>query len=79
MVRATGIPGCLRCAPHGAGRGSHARLVRSASAHQGADLDEATEQSFSPLDGANRVVHQRLKLAFDPSGVLNPGRMYAGL
>jgi FAD/FMN-containing dehydrogenase len=24
-------------------------------------------------------VHQRLKLAFDPSGVLNPGRMYAGL
>ena len=59
--------------------GGHARLVRSASAHQGADLDEATEQSFSPLDGANRVVHQRLKLAFDPSGVLNPGRMYAGL
>jgi FAD/FMN-containing dehydrogenase len=54
-------------------------LVRSASTHQGADLDEAVDQAFSPLDGANRAVHERLKIAFDPTGVLNPGRMYAGL
>jgi len=59
--------------------GGHARLVRSASTHQGADLDEAVDQAFSPLDGANRAVHERLKIAFDPTGVLNPGRMYAGL
>jgi glycolate oxidase FAD binding subunit len=59
--------------------GGHARLVRSASVHQGSGCDEAVDLGFSPLDGANRAVHQRLKLAFDPSGVLNPGRMYAGL
>jgi FAD/FMN-containing dehydrogenase len=23
--------------------------------------------------------HRRLKTAFDPAGILNPGRMYAGL
>ena len=59
--------------------GGHARLVRSAGAPQGVDGDDAVDQAFSPLDGANRAVHQRLKLAFDPSSVLNPGRMYAGL
>jgi glycolate oxidase FAD binding subunit len=59
--------------------GGHARLVRAASAQQGEAGDEAVDLAFSPLDGANRAVHQRLKLAFDPSGVLNPGRMYAGL
>ena len=59
--------------------GGHARLVRSASAHQGADGDDVVDHAFSPLDGPNRAVHQRLKQAFDPTGVLNPGRMYAGL
>lgn len=58
--------------------GGHARLVRSAGAHEGMTGDEAVDQAFSPLDSVNRAVHQRLKLAFDPSGVLNPGRMYAG-
>jgi glycolate oxidase FAD binding subunit len=59
--------------------GGHARLVRSARAHEGADADNAVDQAFSPLDSANRAVHQRLKQAFDPTGVLNPGRMYADL
>ena len=59
--------------------GGHARLVRSAVAHAESGRDEAVDQAFAPLDAANRAVHQRLKLAFDPNGVLNPGRMYAGL
>ena len=59
--------------------GGHARLVRSASASHASGHDEAVDQVFAPLDAANRIVHQRLKSAFDPSGVLNPGRMYAGL
>lgn len=59
--------------------GGHARLVRPAATEQGMQGGEAVDPVFSPLDGANRAVHQRLKLAFDPTGVLNPGRMYAGL
>jgi FAD/FMN-containing dehydrogenase len=26
-----------------------------------------------------RAIHERLKRAFDPKGVLNPGRLYPGL
>lgn len=59
--------------------GGHARLVRAARAAQESDRDEAVDQAFAPLDAVNRTVHQRLKSAFDPSGVLNPGRMYEGL
>jgi len=59
--------------------GGHARLVRSACALRESGRDEAVDQAFAPLDAANRTVHQRLKSAFDPGGVLNPGRMYAGL
>ncbi|MDA1183292.1 MAG: glycolate oxidase subunit GlcE [Acidobacteria bacterium] len=59
--------------------GGHARLVRAADAAQESGRDEAVDQAFAPLDAASRTIHQRLKLAFDPSGVLNPGRMYADL
>jgi len=31
---------------------------------------------FQPLEPVVQVLHARLKHAFDPSGVLNPGRMY---
>lgn len=34
---------------------------------------------FQPLEPAIYRLHQRLKQAFDPNYVLNPGRMYAGL
>lgn len=65
--------------------GGHARLVRLAagdtSGHAGGHTNGhgGEDHVFSPLAAANRKLHQRLKLAFDPSGVLNPGRMYPGL
>jgi len=34
---------------------------------------------FHPLDDARLALHRNLKRAFDPSGVLNPGRMYPGI
>jgi len=34
---------------------------------------------FAPLAPPLRAIHERLKRAFDPKGVLNPGRLYPGL
>ncbi len=34
---------------------------------------------FQPLPAGLLALHQRLKAAFDPAGVLNPGRMYGAL
>jgi glycolate oxidase FAD binding subunit len=34
---------------------------------------------FHPLPFANMKIAQTLKKAFDPAGILNPGRMYAGV
>ncbi len=61
--------------------GGYARLVRSAVGHTAGQTNghDGEDQVFPPLAAANRKIHQQLKLAFDPSGVLNPGRMYAGL
>lgn len=58
-----------------------ARVVRDAAAaagghatwYRGHDGDDV----FHPLDDAKLALHRNLKRAFDPSGVLNPGRMYA--
>lgn len=50
--------------------GGHATLWRGADKSAGA---------FQPLPAPLLELHRRLKNAFDPSGVLNPGRMYAGL
>jgi glycolate oxidase FAD binding subunit len=50
--------------------GGQATLFRSA---------DGTVERFQPLQPGIRRIHQRLKQAFDPAGVLNPGRMYAGL
>ena len=36
-------------------------------------------ERFHPLDLVNLQIHQRLKQAFDPRGLINPGRMYTGL
>jgi glycolate oxidase FAD binding subunit len=51
------------------GRG-HATLVRGADKSGGA---------FTPLSDALMRVHRSLKRAFDPAGILNPGRLYAEL
>ncbi len=37
------------------------------------------EQPFHPLKPGIQRLHQNLKQAFDPKGILNPGRMYADL
>ena len=53
-----------------AGCGGHATLFRS----QG-----ERHEAFAPLDPVVMGLHRRLKAAFDPAGILNPGRMYAEL
>jgi len=60
---------------------THVRLVaREAGGHatwyRGAGPDDAV---FEPLQPTMLALHRRLKAAFDPHGILNPGRMYEGL
>lgn len=50
--------------------GGHATLFR------GGDRDG---EVFHPLAPANAALHRNLKRAFDPKGILNPGRLYADL
>jgi glycolate oxidase FAD binding subunit len=50
--------------------GGHATLFRGADKACGA---------FAPLDPVVARLHRELKRAFDPAGVLNPGRLYADL
>jgi glycolate oxidase FAD binding subunit len=50
--------------------GGHATLFRAADKAAGC---------FSPLEPALERVHRDLKSAFDPAGILNPGRMYREL
>jgi glycolate oxidase FAD binding subunit len=40
---------------------------------------KAGDEVFQPLAPPILALHQRLKAAFDPAGVLNPGRMYGAL
>jgi glycolate oxidase FAD binding subunit len=59
-----------------------ARRVREAAAKVGghATLFRATDKSagvFHPLAAPLLEIHRKLKLAFDPHGIFNPGRMYA--
>jgi len=51
--------------------GGHATRFRGGS-------DEDIEV-FQELPAALHALHQRLKAAFDPKAILNPGRIYAGL
>jgi glycolate oxidase FAD binding subunit len=48
--------------------GGHAALFRSA---------RKTVQAFAPLPAALARLQRELKAAFDPAGILNPGRLYA--
>ena len=51
--------------------GGHATLFRGAAA--------ADETVFTALPEAVLAINQRLKQSFDPSGIFNPGRLYAKL
>jgi glycolate oxidase FAD binding subunit len=50
-----------------AGAGGHATLFRAADKSAGA---------FHPLAAPLLEIHRKLKLAFDPQGIFNPGRLY---
>ena len=52
-----------------AGEGGHASLYRGPDKSSGA---------FHPLPPVMLGLHQRLKAVFDPQGILNRGRLYAG-
>lgn len=49
--------------------GGHATLFRGGG----------EDSPFMPLDDVNLRLHRRLKKIFDPDGIFNPGRLYAGL
>jgi glycolate oxidase FAD binding subunit len=56
-----------------AGAGGHATLVRA---------DDQVRNSvavYQPLAAPLMELTRRLKATFDPAGILNPGRMYAGV
>ena len=56
-----------------AASGGHATLIRA---------DAATRTAvdvFQPLEDGVTALSGRIKAAFDPHGILNPGRMYAGV
>jgi glycolate oxidase FAD binding subunit len=80
------LPGALLVEWGGALRwqrsGAPARRIREAAAKAGghATLFRAADKSagvFHPLAGPLLEIHRKLKLAFDPHGIFNPGRMYA--
>lgn len=51
----------------------HALLVRAEPAAR------ASAHAFEPLEPGLAALSRRLKESFDPKGILNPGRMYAGI
>ena len=53
--------------------GGHATLIRAPAAVR------AAVEVFEPQDGALAALTKRVKESFDPKGVLNPGRMWAGV
>jgi len=53
--------------------GGHATLIRAPAAVR------ATVDVFQPEGPGLRALNKRVKESFDPNGVLNPGRMWAGV
>jgi len=66
-----------------AGHGGHACLFRpppSPKHAPGHDPEhDRKHDPFHPLPEALLALHRRLKRAFDPAGILNPGRLYPGM
>ena len=67
-LKSTADPQVIREAAQRA-RG-HATLFRA---------ERRSGEAFSPLDPVQMRLHRELKAAFDPAGILNPGRLYAQL
>jgi glycolate oxidase FAD binding subunit len=53
--------------------GGHATLIRAPAAVR------AAIDVFAPQNAAVAALTRRVKESFDPKGVLNPGRMWAGI
>ena len=53
--------------------GGHATLIRADTALR------AAVDVFQPENAAVRALSQRVKESFDPKGLLNPGRLWAGV
>ncbi|UCV29333.1 glycolate oxidase subunit GlcE [Ferribacterium limneticum] len=58
-------------------RGAAARLGGHAVLYRAPESLRCLEGAFAPLSPALLALHRRLKKAFDPKGILNPGRLYA--
>jgi glycolate oxidase FAD binding subunit len=54
------------------------RAVRTLGGHATLYRGDAATAAFEPLDGALATLTARVKAAFDPTGVLNPGRLGGG-
>jgi len=76
LIEWNGLQRWYRCAPGtpvfdvAAAAGGHATLFRHGP---------GPAEVFTPLTAPLLRVHHELKRVFDPAGILNPGRMYAGL
>jgi len=62
---------------HQAVRAAAARLGGHAVLYRAPESLRCLEGPFAPLPPALLALHRRLKSAFDPKGILNPGRLYA--
>ncbi|MEN3373179.1 glycolate oxidase subunit GlcE [Dechloromonas sp. ZS-1] len=58
-------------------RGAAARLGGHAVLYRAPESLRLREGCFTDLNPALLALHRRLKKAFDPQGILNPGRLYA--
>lgn len=61
-----------------------AQLIRQAANQAGGHATQfraadKADSVFQPLPAALQAIHRRLKQAFDPKGIFNPGRMYPEL
>jgi glycolate oxidase FAD binding subunit len=65
--------GAARLRPMVARAGGHATLIRAPAAIR------AAVAVFEPQDEGVAALSRRVKESFDPKGVLNPGRMWAGI
>ena len=75
----TGAGRCAGCAP----RRRPPKCARRPSAPAATPMlfrgGDRTGEVFHPLQPAVHAIHERLKAAFDPAGIFNPGRMYEGI
>jgi len=65
--------GAARIGPAVAGAGGHATLIRAPASMR------AAIGVFAPQEAGLAALTKRVKESFDPKGVLNPGRMWAGV